>query len=151
APDDDCDAVFLPGGYPELHGARLAAAARFEAGLIAARDREALLYGECRGFMVLGQAPVDKAGQSHEMAGLQPVTTRIDRPRLILGYRRLVQSGALPWPGHLNGHEFHYSSVKQSRLPPLFAATDARGDTLPPMGAAIGRVMGSYAHVVDGA
>jgi cobyrinic acid a,c-diamide synthase len=149
APAADADAVFLPGGYPELHAEALAAAHRFKAGLAAARDRGALLYGECGGFMVLGETLVDKAGAGHAMAGLLPVTTRIDRPRRILGYRRLIQSGALPWPGRLNGHEFHYSSARQSRLPPLFAATDARGEPLPPMGAVIGRVMGSYAHVVD--
>ncbi|MGB3337593.1 MAG: cobyrinate a,c-diamide synthase [Devosia sp.] len=151
APAKNADAVYLPGGYPELHGEKLAAANGFKIGLIAARDRNALLYGECGGFMVLGETLVDKAGQGHVMAGLLPVTTRIDRPRRILGYRRLVQSGDLPWPGHLNGHEFHYSSVKQSRLTPLFAATDARGEALPPMGGVIGRVMGSYAHVVDAA
>nr|WP_233280791.1 cobyrinate a,c-diamide synthase [Devosia oryziradicis] len=151
APSPDADAVYLPGGYPELHGAALATAATFKAGLTAARDRGALLYGECGGFMVLGETLVDKAGHGYQMTGLLPVTTRIDRPKRILGYRRLIQSGGLPWPGHLNGHEFHYSSAKQSRLTPLFAATDARGDALPPMGAVIGRVMGSYAHVVDAA
>jgi cobyrinic acid a,c-diamide synthase len=151
APAGDADAVYLPGGYPELHGATLANATAFKAGLIAARDRGALLYGECGGFMVLGDALVDKAGQGHAMTGLLPVTTRIDRPKRILGYRRLIQSGDLPWPGRLNAHEFHYSSARQSRLAPLFAATDARGDALPPMGAVIGRVMGSYAHVVDAA
>lgn len=151
APPSDADAVFLPGGYPELHGEKLAAAEDFRAGLLAARDRGALLYGECGGFMVLGETLVDKAGQGHQMTGLLPVTTRIDRPKRILGYRRLIQSGDLPWPGHLNGHEFHYSSAKQSRLTPLFAATDARGEALPPLGAVIGRVMGSYAHVVDAA
>lgn len=151
APAVDCNAVFLPGGYPELHGQKLAAAAVFKAGLIAARNRGVLIYGECGGFMVLGETLVDKAGQGHAMAGLLPLTTRIDRPKRILGYRRLVQSGDLPWPGQLNGHEFHYSSARQSRLPPLFGATDARGEALPPMGAVIGRVMGSYAHVVDAA
>jgi cobyrinic acid a,c-diamide synthase len=150
-PAPDADAVYLPGGYPELHGATLANAAAFKAGLTAARDRGALLYGECGGFMVLGDTLVDKAGQGHAMAGLLPVTTRIDRPKRILGYRRLIQSGDLPWPGHLNAHEFHYSSARQTRLTPLFAATDARGEALPPMGAVIGRVMGSYAHVVDAA
>ncbi len=150
-PATDADAVYLPGGYPELHGATLAKAATFKTGLAAARDRGALLYGECGGFMVLGETLVDKAGQGHTMSGLLPVTTRIDRPKRILGYRRLVQSGDLPWPGHLNGHEFHYSSARQSRLTPLFAATDARGEALPPMGAVIGRVMGSYAHVIDAA
>lgn len=149
APSAAADAVYLPGGYPELHAATLANATNFKSGLHAARDRGALLYGECGGFMVLGETLVDKSGQGHQMTGLLPVTTRIDRPKRILGYRRLVQSGALPWPGHLNGHEFHYSSARQSRLPPLFVATDARGDPLPPMGAAINRVMGSYAHVVD--
>lgn len=151
APRADADAVFLPGGYPELHAATLANAGNFRAGLIAARNRDALIYGECGGFMVLGEALVDKSGTSHAMTGLLPVTTRIDRPKRILGYRRLVHAGDLPWPGRLHGHEFHYSSAKQSRLTPLFAATDARGDAMPPMGAVINRVMGSYAHVVDAA
>ena len=151
APTATADAIFLPGGYPELHGPQLAAAANFKAGLMAARDRNALIYGECGGFMVLGETLIDKAGQGHAMAGLLPVTTRIDRPKRVLGYRRLVQVGDLPWPARLNGHEFHYSSAKQSRLTPLFAATDARGDAMPPMGAVIGRVMGSYAHVIDAA
>ncbi|GLQ10832.1 hydrogenobyrinate a,c-diamide synthase [Devosia yakushimensis] len=151
APRADADAVFLPGGYPELHGPALAAADRFKAGLTAARDRNALIYGECGGFMVLGEALVDKAGHSHAMAGLLPLTTRIDRPKRTLGYRRLAQAGDLPWPNRLNGHEFHYSSAKQSRMTPLFAAADANGETLPPMGAVIGRVMGSYAHVIDAA
>lgn len=151
APAAGADSVFLPGGYPELHGPQLAVAANFKAGLIAARDRNAVIYGECGGFMVLGETLIDKAGQGHAMAGLLPVTTRIDRPKRVLGYRRLVQAGDLPWPARLNGHEFHYSSAKQSRLTPLFAATDARGDAMPPMGAVIGRVMGSYAHVIDAA
>ncbi len=151
APNSAADAVFLPGGYPELHGANLAAATHFKAGLHAARDRGALLYGECGGYMVLGETLVDKAGQGHAMAGLLPVTTRIDRPKRVLGYRRLIHAGTLPWPGRLNGHEFHYSSAKQTQLPPLFAATDARGDAMPPMGGVLGRVMGSYAHVIDAA
>ncbi len=151
APDASADAVFLPGGYPELHGATLANANAFKTGLLAARERGALIYGECGGFMVLGEALVDKAGESHPMTGLLPLTTRIDRPKRVLGYRRLLQAGDLPWPARLNGHEFHYSSARQSRLEPLFAATDARGEALPDMGAVIGRVMGSYAHVIDAA
>ena len=149
APAVDADAVFLPGGYPELHGERLANAAQFIAGLVAARDRGALLYGECGGFMVLGQSLTDKAGATHLMAGLLPVATRIDRPRRTLGYRRLAHASPLPWPAHLTGHEFHYSSAKQTRATPLFAATDALGEALPPMGAVDGRVLGSYAHVID--
>ena len=148
APALAADAVFLPGGYPELHGDELAAATTFHAGLVAARDRAALIYGECGGFMVLGQGIVDKAGTAHAMSGLLPVTTRIDRPKRVLGYRRLVHQSALPWPPGLNGHEFHYSSAKGSGLPPLFGALDAEGIRQPSMGAILGRVMGSYAHVI---
>lgn len=151
APDPRADAVFLPGGYPELHAGRLAAASQFRTGLTAARDRGALLYGECGGFMVLGEAIVDAAGTSHAMAGLLPHVTRIDRPRRVLGYRRLVHASPLPFPARLVGHEFHYSSAKQQRGDPLFAATDARGEAQPAMGLVVGRVMGSYAHVIDAA
>ncbi|MEO5804972.1 cobyrinate a,c-diamide synthase [Devosia sp.] len=149
APDAAADAVFLPGGYPELHGATLAAATNFKTGLVAAQSRDALIYGECGGFMALGEVLIDKAGVPHAMAGLLPVVTRIDRPKRILGYRRLAHASPLPWPERLAGHEFHYSSARQSRLPPLFHAKDAYAETLPPMGAVIGRVMGSYAHVID--
>ena len=143
----NADAVFLPGGYPELHSARLAAATSFHAGLVAARDRGALLYGECGGYMVLGETLTDKAGITHRMAGLLPVSTDISRPRRTLGYRRLTQRHIATWPQHLLGHEFHYSSGTAAT--PLFQATDALGTPLPPMGAVVGRVMGSYAHVID--
>ena len=149
SPDPNADAVFLPGGYPELHGGRLATALRFKTGLSDAAARGALVYGECGGFMVLGETLTDMSGATHAMAGLLPVATRIDRPKRTLGYRRLTHASPLPWPAALNGHEFHYSSVRQLRLPPLFLTTDALGETLPDMGAQIGRVMGSYAHVID--
>lgn len=146
----DADAVFLPGGYPELHGATLSAASTFIQSLHSARDRSALVYGECGGFMVLGETLTDRDGVTHSMAGLLPVHSRIDRPRRVLGYRKLTHSSALPWPVHLNGHEFHYSSAEPTDLPALFDATDAAGEPLPAMGAQIGRVMGSYAHVICG-
>ena len=149
APSPTADAVFLPGGYPELHGPTLSAATAFHAGLIAARDRGALIYGECGGFMAIGEALVDKSGTSHAMAGLLPIVTRIDRPKRVLGYRRLLHDSVLPWPAALHGHEFHYSSAKQSGLPPLFEALDAEGIRQLPMGGQSGRVMGSYAHVIS--
>ncbi len=149
APDPAANAVFLPGGYPELHGETLAAATHFHAGLHAARDRGALIYGECGGFMVLGQSLTDKAGLTHRMAGLLPHETRIDRPKRVLGYRRLTHASPLPFPQNLNGHEFHYSSARRTHGTPLFTATDALGEPLPPMGLVDGNVMGSYAHVID--
>jgi cobyrinic acid a,c-diamide synthase len=130
-----------------LHGGILASAARFRSGLVAAAARKALIYGECGGFMVLGESLMDKTGATHQMSGLLPITTDISRPRRTLGYRRLRHASPLPWPAELMGHEFHYSSGRGGT--PLFSATDAIGTALPPMGAMVGRVMGSYAHVID--
>lgn len=149
APDPAADAVFLPGGYPELHAARLANAPRFLGGLRAAAARGALLYGECGGFMVLGTSLTDAAGATHKMAGLLPHHTRIDRPKRVLGYRRLTHASPLPFPAKLSGHEFHYSSAGSTHGASLFAATDALGEPLPPMGLVEGRIMGSYAHIID--
>lgn len=150
APAARADAIFLPGGYPELHGAAIANAKAFKSGLIAAKKRGALIYGECGGFMVLGETLIDKSGTQHRMTGLLPVTTAIDRPKRVLGYRALGHKSPLPWPGALLGHEFHYSSAHfESGIAPLFAAKDAQGQPLPPMGIQSGNVMGSYAHVIS--
>lgn len=145
----DSDAVFLPGGYPELHGSKLASAGRFHAGLRDAAARNALIYGECGGYMVLGESLTDKAGETHRMAGLLPISTDISRPKRTLGYRRLHHRSPLPWPADLMGHEFHYSTGGAAN--PLFSSTDSLGAALPPMGAIVGRIMGSYGHVIDAA
>lgn len=149
APASDADAVFLPGGYPELHAGRLSAASAFLARLREAAARGRLIYGECGGYMVLGRALIDAEGKEHAMAGLLPVTTSFAQRKLHLGYRRLAHDGALPLPVSLKGHEFHYSTVaQQDAAAPLFRAQDAAGRDLGPMGLRHGTVMGSYAHVI---
>jgi cobyrinic acid a,c-diamide synthase len=151
-PDEAADAVFLPGGYPELHAGRLASNRNFLDGLGAAAERNALVYGECGGFMVLGEHLIDADGHAHAMAGLVPLTTSFADRQLSLGYREMRHAGALPFPPVLRGHEFHYSTlVAQGSRHPLFEVRDAAGHQLPPAGLRLGRVMGSYLHVIDGA
>ncbi|MDA0261862.1 MAG: cobyrinate a,c-diamide synthase, partial [Proteobacteria bacterium] len=87
-PDANADAVFLPGGYPELHAGRIAASRTFTAGLHNAARRGAIIYGECGGYMVLGDALTDAQGNSHRMAGLLPLSTSFAKPGLGFGYRR---------------------------------------------------------------
>jgi cobyrinic acid a,c-diamide synthase len=149
SPDRSADAILLPGGYPELHAARLAHARNFMLSLRTSVDRGTLVYGECGGYMVLGETLTDKSGAIWPMTGLLPVSTRIDRPKRSLGYRRLAHASPLPWPKALMGHEFHYSSATAQSPSPLFQATDALGEPLAATGAVAGRVMGSYAHVID--
>jgi cobyrinic acid a,c-diamide synthase len=140
------DAIYLPGGYPELHAGKLAANDHFLGGL---RAFKGLIYGECGGYMLLGDGLIDANGQRHAMAGLLPITTSFAKRKLHLGYRQLKPIAG-PWNTPLRGHEFHYSTIaQQGDGEPLFHAQDAAGNDLGPMGQRIGNVMGSYAHVIS--
>ena len=144
-PKEGSDAIFLPGGYPELHAGLLSRNQTFLSGL---KNSKALIYGECGGFMVLGEALIDAKGQSHPMAGLLPLTTSFATRKLHLGYRQLSPLGG-PWKTPLRGHEFHYSSVaNEGKADRLFNASAATGEDLGPIGLKRGNVMGSYAHII---
>ena len=150
-PPADCDLCWLPGGYPELHAGRLAAAARFREGLrLFAETRP--VHGECGGYMVLGESLVDAAGVAHPMAGLLGVETSFAKRRLTLGYReaRLAAACALGAAGAvLRGHEFHYATIASSGSDEPFATVrDAYGTAAAPAGSRRGRVTGSFFHVI---
>ena len=151
APPDDCDAAWLPGGYPELHAGRIAAAGRFLDGLRRfAQTRR--VHGECGGYMVLGTTLTDGAGIGHAMAGLLGVSTSFAVRKMNLGYRDAVLSdhGALgPAGTRLRGHEFHYASiVDQGGDAPLAMVGDAYGSEPVPAGSRRGLVTGSFFHVM---
>lgn len=154
APAPDCDAIFLPGGYPELHAARLAANAGMLQGLRAAATRNVAIYGECGGFMLLGRSLTDADGHEHAMAGLLPVATSFHQRRRQLGYRRITALADTPLGARgsrFRGHEFHYSTQigDAATAPPLFAATDATEADLGTAGCRKGSVFGSYLHLID--
>ncbi|MBN9527507.1 MAG: cobyrinate a,c-diamide synthase [Alphaproteobacteria bacterium] len=137
------DAVYLPGGYPELHAGRLAASSRFLAGLA----RMPVAYGECGGYMVLGHGLVDADGTRHRMAGLLPVETSFARRRLHLGYRLAKSVATTPFgpAGTLfRAHEFHYASVVAGDgVDPAFIVDGTA------VGARAGGVFGSFLHLID--
>lgn len=146
-PAPEADLVFLPGGYPELHAARLAQCGAFLDSLRKASNDTAI-YGECGGYMVLGDTLVDEKGTAHAMAGLLRLDTSFAERKRHLGYRRLASASG-PFAGQWNGHEFHYASTLRAEGTPLFTARDAEGSPLPPMGLVSGRVQGSFAHLIE--
>jgi cobyrinic acid a,c-diamide synthase len=151
-PHDACDAVWLPGGYPELHAGRLAGADGFLGGLRAAAVRGAVVHGECGGLMVLGQGLVDADGARHAMAGLLDGETSFAARRMQLGYRsaRLLAGCALgPVGAVIAGHEFHYATVSEAgRDVPMAMLHDAEGEAIGPAGAVRGLVSGSFFHAI---
>lgn len=148
-PAKGVEAVFLPGGYPELHAGKLAAAATFRTDMERAATDGALIYGECGGYMALGEGLVDPQGTRHRMLGLLRLETSFAERQRHLGYRQLSALGGLPWHGVLRGHEFHYATTLRAEGDPLFLAHDSEGADLGPIGLHRGRVMGSFAHVIE--
>jgi cobyrinic acid a,c-diamide synthase len=150
APSVDADAVYLPGGYPELHAAKLAAAQRFQDGVKAAATGGARIYGECGGYMVLGEGLVDAAGTRHQMLGLLPVVTSYEKRERHLGYRRVVPLASSFFDKPMTAHEFHYSTiVSEGEADRLFAVRDALDADLGAAGLQRGNVAGSYMHLID--
>lgn len=150
APDADADLVWLPGGYPELHAGRLAAADTFRKGLKTHAESRPV-HGECGGYMALGEALIDKDGTRHEMAGLLGLVTSYEKRKFHLGYRRATLQA--PLPGHapgtaLRGHEFHYSTILDQPDAPLARVADADGNPVPETGSHRGHVSGTFFHLI---
>lgn len=117
----ECDAVWLPGGYPELHAETLGKHHQLWRALHAHVDAGKPLLAECGGMMSLFESVVDKAGVSHCFGGLLPGQAIMQTRLAALG----TQFAELP-EGELSGHTFHYSRSKTS-LPPLCRARPQRG------------------------
>ncbi len=138
-----CDALWLPGGYPELHAARLSANTGLRASLQAHVQAGKPVWAECGGMMALFDTLVDTQGQAHALWGLLPGRVQM-QPRLAaLGPQQL----ALP-SGTLRGHTFHYSTCATPLAP--VARTSRPGQApAPDAGEALlqqGSIRASYFH-----
>ena len=150
APPEDANAIYLPGGYPELHAARLAEAIRFRTGMLEAAARGTNIYGECGGYMVLGETLETEDGEKHNMLGLLPLETSMKQKKLRIGYRLLEPIGINSWQTPLKAHEFHCAHiVREGKAERLFRARDAAGRDLGEVGLRVANVAGSFMHIID--
>jgi cobyrinic acid a,c-diamide synthase len=155
APDASADVCWLPGGYPELHAGRLAAASRFRSGLRSFAEKKSV-HGECGGYMAMGEGLIDASGARHEMAGLFKLVTSFEKRRMHLGYRLAQLTSAIPGHGagaRLRGHEFHYATILEHHDAPLASVVDAAGAAVPETGSCRafegrGRATGSFFHLI---
>ena len=108
-----CDGVYLPGGYPELHGAALAESPAL--GGIADRAADGLpVFGECGGLMALSESLTTADGDTHAMAGVLPADVRMaDRYQALDHVELRADRDTLSAAAGetRRGHEFHYSSA----------------------------------------
>jgi cobyrinic acid a,c-diamide synthase len=149
-PAAQADLVWLPGGYPELHAGRLAAAQTFRTALVEhARTRP--IHGECGGYMALGAGLIDADGVRHQMAGLLGLVTSYAQRRMHLGYRSatlLAPVAGLAAGARLSGHEFHYSTILEQPDAPLASVVDADGNPVAESGSLRGQVSGTFFHMI---
>jgi cobyrinic acid a,c-diamide synthase len=106
------DAVYLPGGYPELHAQALSEARTWSASIAAAHSAGTPIVAECGGMMALADTLADQAGTVWPMAGLLPGAVAMQKRLAGLG------SQGLETPhGVLRGHTFHYSLLTTDAVP----------------------------------
>ncbi len=117
------DAVYLPGGYPELHLARLENNRDMKNALQSYCRAKKPLYAECGGMLYLLDSLTDALGTPGKMAGLLPGSAVMQTRLSGLGMRSLT----LPDSGPLHGHAFHYSTMETPLQPWLRARHSISG------------------------
>ena len=150
-PDVSADAVYLPGGYPELHAEKISKNTTFLNGLRKASEAGKWVYGECGGFMVLGKTLTDASGTRFPMSGLLDLQTSFENPKLSLGYRQGKLTTDCPFgiKGQVfRSHEFHYACITSAGGDSLFSVQDSSEELKGSAGLVKGSVFGSFLHII---
>lgn len=135
------DALYLPGGYPELHLEQLAANQRMKAAIQAHHSAGKPIVAECGGMLYLFESLTDAKGEVADMVGLLPGHATMLDKLSNLG----LHSIELP-EGKLRGHSFHYSML-QSSLEPIAKSVGARKGRRGEPAYRQGRLNASYLHL----
>lgn len=134
------DAVYLPGGYPELHAPALARNTRTSSAIRAHAAAGKPLFAECGGMLYLLDTLTDSAGQTTPMLGLLPGRATLSKRLAALGMQSIAGVH-----GEMRGHTFHYSHVETPLAPALiarYAQSDAPGEAI----YRVGTIVASYLH-----
>lgn len=145
-PPSDLDGIYLGGGYPELHAARLASNEGTKASIRELAAAGTPIYAECGGMMYLAEH-LHLDAQSHAMCAVLPLSTRMPA-RLHLGYMDVTTTGGLFGAGQtVRGHVYHHSDLDgPAEAACTYRVLTSRGEASRE-GYALGNVLGSYIHL----
>ncbi|WP_334184407.1 cobyrinate a,c-diamide synthase [Novosphingobium sp.] len=114
----DCDALWLPGGYPELHLTTLSAnhpmIEAVRSHFLAGRP----ILAECGGMLYACEGLTDAAGTGAPMLGLLPARAAMQKRLVALGMQEADMAGHT-----VRGHTFHYSRLETALEPIALART----------------------------
>ncbi len=138
-----CDALWIPGGYPELHAQALAINTSLRYSLAQHIANGKPVWAECGGMMALFDSLVQVDGQRVPLWGLLPGEVTMHKRLSALGPQQLALAS-----GTLRGHTFHYSTTTTALEP---VARTSRPAVLPTVGEGEalwqhGSVRASYFH-----
>lgn len=107
-----CDALWLPGGYPELHMRRLSEHRAMARAVHAHHAAGKPILAECGGMLYCLDELDDGKGVRLPMAALMPGRATMQQRLAALGLQALDTPG-----GPLRGHTFHYSRIETPLVP----------------------------------
>jgi len=145
----DVDGVYIGGGYPELHGTRLAANTSLLERLRELARQGTPFYAECGGLMYLSSAIVAGDGASHAMLGLIEGSATMSPERQALGYVEVetrIDTLLGPAGTRFRGHQFRYSRFDAPAPPAAYSMRISRTGQSLPEGYGSRNVLASYVH-----
>jgi len=135
----DVDALWLPGGYPELHGETLAGNGSMLDSIREHHRQNRPILAECGGLMYCMEALVDGDQLEHSLLGLLPGRTRMAGKLKALGMQSLSTAQA-----ELRGHTYHHSLI-ETDLDPVVHTHRVKGSQGEPV-FQVGSLTASYFH-----
>ena len=139
----ECDALWLPGGYPELHADVIDSNRAMKDAIHAHVQAGKPVWAECGGMMALFDTLSTAGGAAFAMWGVLPGCVTLQKRLAALGPQQLDIDGQV-----LRGHAFHYSTC-DTTLPAAARSQAAPGRKLRGEGEALyvsGPVRASYFH-----
>ncbi len=134
------DAIYLPGGYPELYVKKLAENKTLKKDIKDHAVNLKPLLAECGGMLFLAEALVDSKGEQYEMLGIVPGIVAMKTKLTAIGSQQVLIDQQ-----EIRGHTFHYSSLEIS-IPALSQAKYADGRTGESI-YRVNKVTASYLHL----
>jgi cobyrinic acid a,c-diamide synthase len=148
---NDLDALYIAGGYPELHAERLSANTAMAQAIRDFADSGRPIYAECGGMMYLARAVTTRDGASHAMTNILPLDIEMTGRLVGFGYVtiELTEDSLLGIAGTtIRGHSFHYSRVANtSNAPTNYLVRYSLSERQEREGYRVGNVLASYVHL----
>jgi cobyrinic acid a,c-diamide synthase len=147
----ELDALYLGGGYPELHAKALSENQPVLAAIRAFAAAGKPIYAECGGMMYLAETLTTIEGASFPMAGVLPLDIRMTRNLVHFGYAEVEFTAdcLLGSKGTcIRGHSFHCSeAVPTGNLETAYHVHYSLSGRQEDEGYSRGRILASYIHL----